>query len=174
MAFASCRGNATGKQNESIGEVESKQTTDTTPAQRPHHGRLTHQSKGSLSFKLNGELYEADAAHVKSFSNTQIPLAMIMARNEKGLTVSMQINGGNKEGEYKIDRDGKGTVGFNINNKMYWVRMPSKGDYLTVTITATKPIATVILLTGTFEGQLEDKDGNRITITDGNFTTESL
>ena len=37
-----------------------------------------------------------------------------------------------------------------------------KDDYLTV------------IMTGTFEGVLEDKDGNKVQITEDRFTTESI
>jgi hypothetical protein len=45
---------------------------------------------------------------------------------------------------------------------------------LTVIVTGIKSIGTVLFLSGTFEGVLEDKDGNKVQITEGRFTTESL
>jgi hypothetical protein len=139
-----------------------------------HRNPLGHQGKGSLSFKLDGQYYEADPAHVKAFSNSQIPMGMLMARNNNGLSVSMQINNMHGEGTYKMDGDKKGTLNFTINGKTYWTRSVTGKNYLDLVITSTTSIGTVILLNGTFEGLLEDKDGNVVHITEGKFTTESL
>jgi hypothetical protein len=162
--FTSCQGNAA---------VDKATSKDTVPAAKPPYGGARHQSKGSLSFKANGTGYEADPAHVKAFANAQVPLAMMLSKSDNGLSVSFQIRY-NGKGEYKIDRDSKGTVGFTINGKMYWVVNASSGDYLDIAITDTKEIGTLILLSGTFEGVLEDREGNKVTITDGKFTTESV
>ena len=97
-----------------------------------------------------------------------------MARNDKGLSVSMQIQNMTGEGTYKLDGDSKGSVNFTINGKTYWTRSVMGDNYLNVTVTSTKNQATVILLSGIFEGVLEDKDGNKVQITEGKFTTESL
>lgn len=139
---------------------------------RPATG--AHKSVGSLSFKLNGKLFEADPAHAKAWMTTQSPLAMLMAKNDKGLSVSMQLYNIQGEGNYKIDGDRKGTLNFTINEKTYWTRSVMGDDYLNVVITSTKSQATVILLSGTFEGVLEDKDKNKVLITEGKFITESL
>ena len=133
-----------------------------------------HKSVGSLSFKLNGEFFEADPARVKAWTTSQVPLAMLMARNEKGLSVSMQIYNMTGEGTYKLDGDSKGSVNFTINGKTYWTRSVMGDNYLDLVVTSTKNQSTVVLLSGTFEGVLEDKDGNKVQITEGRFTTESL
>lgn len=143
-----------------------------TNSERPAPGN--HKSVGSLSFKLNGELFEADPSRAKAWTTTQIPLAMLMARNDKGLSVSMQIQNMTGQGVYKLDGDSKGSVNFTVNGKTYWTRSVMGDNYLNVSITNTKNQATVILLSGTFEGVLEDKDGNKVQITEGKFTTESL
>ena len=169
LVCIACQSNATTNKPQAASEA----ATDTQSSKTAPYVLPKHLGKGSLSFKANGTLYQADPAHAKAFSNAQMPAAMIMARNDNGLTVSVQF-GYTKEGAYKIDRDGKGTVGFTINNAMYWVRMPSNGEYLTINITKAQTIGNVILLSGTFEGVLEDKDGNKITITDGQFTTDNL
>lgn len=143
-----------------------------TNSKRPAPGN--HKSVGSLSFKLNGELFEADPARAKAWTTTQIPLAMLMARNDKGLSVSMQIQNMTGEGTYKLDGDSKGSVNFTINGKTYWTRSVMGDNYLNVTVTSTKNQATVILLSGIFEGVLEDKDGNKVQITEGKFTTDKL
>lgn len=142
---------------------------------RPDDNHITvrHQSSGSFSFKLNGEYHEADPAHAKAWKTAQSPLALLLARNDKGLSVSWQlyITG---EGDYKIDDNSKGTLSFNINDKTYWVASKGNGDYLDVHITKATEQATVILLSGTFEGVLEDREGNKIQITEGTFMTESI
>ena len=145
---------------------------DAANTPRPVTG--THKSIGSLSFKLNGELFEADPAHVKAWTTTQIPLAMLMARNDKGLSVSMQIQNMTGEGTYKLDGDSKGTINFTINGKTYWTKSVAGDNYLDVVVTNTKSQATVVLLSGSFEGVLEDKYGNKVQVTEGKFTTERL
>lgn len=160
----SCNSNADKKSG------DSQEVTTTVRPAAPG----THKSVGSLSFKLNGELLEADPARSKAWTTTQVPLAMLMARNDKGLSVSMQIQGMVGEGEYKLDGDSKGSVNFTVNGKTYWTRSVTGDNYLNVKITSIKNQATVLLLSGTFEGVLEDKDGNKVQITDGKFTTESL
>lgn len=137
-------------------------------------GSGKHKSVGSLSFKLNGEFFEADPARAKAWTTTQVPLAMLMARNDNGLSVSMQIMNIKGEGAYKLDGDSKGSVNFTVNGKTYWTRSVMGDNYLDLVITSTKNQSTVVLLSGTFEGVLEDKDGNKVQITEGRFTTESL
>jgi hypothetical protein len=135
--------------------------------------KAKHVSKGSLSFKLDGQLYEADPSHAKAWQTGQMPLALFMAGNDKGLTVSMQLNI-NGVGDYKIDSDKKGTVGFTNNGKYYWVRSVTGADYLDIHVTKATTQYSVILLSGTFDGVLEDKDGTRVQITEGQFSTESI
>jgi hypothetical protein len=133
-----------------------------------------YESKGSLSFKLNGEVFEADPAQTKAWTTTQIPLAMLIAKNNKGLSVSMQIKNVTGKGIYKVDSDRKGGGSFTVNKKIYWIRSVMKDDYLNVIIISIKTMGPVLLLSGTFDGVLEDKDGNKVQITEGRFTTESL
>jgi Family of unknown function (DUF6252) len=133
-----------------------------------------YESRGSLSFKLNGELFEADPAQAKAWTTPQIPLAMLIAKNNKGLSVSMQIKNITDKGTYKLNSDSKGGASFIVNKKTYWIRSVMKDDYLNVVITGIKTLGPVLLLSGTFEGVLEDKDGNKVQITEGRFTTESL
>ena len=165
FVFSSCQGN-TARAGETA-------TTDTLPpVKRPHVNKGSF--KGTLSFKANGQAYEADPAHVKCFSNAQTPIAMLMATGSDGLQVSVQINNANSEGTYKIDGDKAGSTNITLGGKTYWVQNASQGHYLTVTITKTKKIGSVVLLNGTFEGVMEDREGNKITVTDGQFTTEFL
>ena len=86
----------------------------------------------------------------------------------------MQIQNMTGEGTYKLDGDSKGTINFTINGKTYWTRSVLGDDYLNVIITSTKSMGTLVLLSGTFEGVLEDNDRNKVQITEGRFTTEKL
>lgn len=145
---------------------------EVTKSERPSFGN--RQSVGSLSFKLNGEFFEADPAHAKAWTSTGVPLAMMQAKNDKGLSASMQINNFKGEGAYKIDRDSEGGMNITVNGKTYGIRSVMKDDYLNVVISNIKTLGPVLLLSGTFEGVLEDKDGNKVRITEGRFTTESM
>src|SRR5882724_3749321 len=153
--------------------AESGADTTAHPAAVTPHLNTAHVSKGLLSFKINGQTYEADPAHAKCWSTSNIPLVMCMAKG-KDLTVSMELASNSGKGVFRIEGDKQGKVGFTIADKFYWVKL--KGDYLSITITDTKAVqySTVLMLSGTFEGQLQDKDGNKVQITDGQFTTESL
>lgn len=153
-------------------EKKSDDSKENIKSERPTPGN--HKSVGSLSFKLNGEFFEADPGRAKAWTTNQIPLAMLMAKNDKGLSVSMQMQNITGKGTYKLDGDSKGNVNFTVNGKTYWTRSVKGDNYLDVVITSTKNQATVVLLSGTFHGVLEDKDGNMVQITEGKFTTESL
>jgi hypothetical protein len=61
-----------------------------------------------------------------------------------------------------------------VNGKTYGIRSVMKDDYINVVITGIKTLGPVLLLSGTFEGILQDKDGNKVKITEGKFTTERL
>jgi hypothetical protein len=130
------------------------------------------KGKGSLSFKLDGQLYETDPLHTKCWTTVNIPLAMLMSKGDNGLRVSWQM--GYKEGtkSYKLNGDKDGTVNFTVGGKTYWTKLSR--DYLNITITEIKDKYSVRLLSGTFEGVLEDKDGNKVQITEGRFVTNDI
>ena len=132
------------------------------------------KGKGSLSFKLNGQLYETDPQKTKCWSTTNIPLAMLMAKGEAGLLVSWQMGYTSGEKNYKLDGDKKGTINFTIGDKTYWTRSVTGDNYLNIKITEEKNKYNMLLLSGTFEGVLEDKDGNKVQITEGRFVTEDI
>lgn len=140
---------------------------------KPQRPSPDHQSVGSLSFKLNGKPYEADPAHAKAWTTTQIPLAMMIAKGE-GISVSMQIQNMQGKGSYKLDGDSKGTISFTVEGKTYWTRSVTGKNYLDLEVTSTKKQGTVVLLSGTFSGVIEGNDGVPVQITEGKFTTESL
>lgn len=149
-------------------QSDSKDTT-TPKSKRPNLSR----GKGSLSFKLNGQLYETDPAKTKCWSTTTIPLAMLMSRGE-GLSVSWQMGYTTGQSDYKLAGDKQGTVNFTIAGKTYWTRSVKGDNYLDIKITSANNKYNVILLSGTFEGVLEDKDGNKVQITEGKFVTEDI
>lgn len=151
----------------------SQKTDDPKSSLSQPFVKSKHESKGSLSFKLDGQLYEADPAHAKAWMTGQMPLALFMASNDKGMSVSMNLNI-TGEGDYKIDSDKKGTVGFTVNGKMYWVRSVTGENYLNLHVTKAAKLYSVIMLSGSFDGVLEDKDGNKVQVTEGKFSTESI
>jgi hypothetical protein len=153
-------------------EKKTGNNQELTKPETPSLGN--RQSVGSLSFKLNGEFFEADPAHAKAWTGAGVPLAILSAKNDKGLSVSMQVHNMKGEGVYKLDSDSKGGMNITVNGKTYGIRSVMKDDYLNVVISDIKTLGAVLLLSGTFEGVLEDKDGNKVQITEGKFTTESL
>lgn len=146
-------------------------TKDTVPPRPPREKRST--GKGSLSFKMNGQLYKADPTRTKCWSTTNIPLAMLLAKGE-GFSVSWQMGYTKEQSEYKLDGDKKGTINFTIGGKTYWTKSVLGDNYLNIKFTGIKDKYSIILLSGTFEGVLEDKDGNKVQITEGRFETEDI
>jgi hypothetical protein len=152
---------------------ENREHTSPSPGNQPGlQGK--RESRGSLSFKLNGEFFEADPAQSKAWTGNGVPLALLTGKNDKGLFVSMQMQNFKGEGAYKLDSDRNGGMSITVNGKDYGIRSVMKDDYLDVVISGIKTLGAVLLLSGTFEGVLEDKDGNKVQITEGRFTTESL
>ncbi|MBS1622011.1 MAG: hypothetical protein JST10_00870 [Bacteroidetes bacterium] len=131
-----------------------------------------HTSKGSMSFKFNGQPYEADPAHAKGYAMVQTGLGYINGANSsKGILIGLELFVKGK-GAISIKGDKDGKVNFTINNVMYWVKSP--GDFLNVEITNVKKMGQLLLLSGTFEGVVQDKEGHKAKITEGKFSTESL
>jgi len=131
------------------------------------------KGKGNLSFKLNGQLYKTDSTQTKCWTTSTVPLAMLWAKGN-GLNISWQIQNMQGLTTYRIDKDSKGSINFTIGNKTYWVRKVDGSNYLNIVITGIKDLYSVKLLSGTFEGVLEDKDGNKVQITEGKFTTKGI
>jgi hypothetical protein len=153
-----------------ISAVPSDSKDTTAPkSTRPNGTR----GKGSLSFKLNGQLYETDPSKTKCWSTTTVPLAMLMAKGD-GLSISWQMGYTTGQSDYKMEGDKQGTINFTIGDKTYWTRRVTGANYLDIKITSAKNYYNVILLSGTFEGVLEDKDGNKVQITEGKFVTEAI
>lgn len=135
-------------------------------------GQVKKASKGTMSFKINGQSYTADPTHAKGYAMAQTGLGYINGANSAtGILIGLELFVKAK-GEYVIKGDKDGKVNFTINGVMYWVR--SSGNYLKIVITETKQLGSLLLLNGTFEGSLEDKDGHKAQITEGKFSTEKL
>ena len=99
---------------------------------------------------------------------------MLMAKGDGGLLVSWQMGYTSGQADYKLDGDKKGTINFTIDGKTYWTRSVTGDNFLDIKITEAKNKYNVILLSGTFEGVLEDKEGNKVQITEGKFITEDI
>lgn len=128
------------------------------------------KGKGTLSFKLNGHTYQSDSTQTKCWTSDKTPSAILWAKGT-GVNVSWQIQNVTGKATYKIDQDSKGTINITAGNRTYWIRKTDGSNYLTITITDIKEVYGVKLLSGTFEGIVEDKDGNKIQVTAGRFTT---
>jgi hypothetical protein len=171
LIFFSCGENQT---NEPATTVKKNDNSEAPSKSRPK-GLIPRARgrKGSLSFKLDGQLYETNPQRTKCWTTSSIPLVMLMAYGDS-LSVSWQMGYKADQRSYKLDGDKKGTINFTIGKKTYWTRSVMGDNYLNITITAVKDKYTIQLLSGTFEGVLEDKDGNKVQITEGQFVTEDI
>ena len=165
LVFFSCQGNPGDEPASTVKKNDNSEVASKSPP-----GGIT-RGKGSLSFKLDGTLYETDRQRTKCWATSSIPLAMLMARGDD-VNVSWQMGYTANQKSYKLDGDKKGTINFTIGKKTYWTR--KSDNYLNITITGIKDKASVQLLSGTFEGVLEDKEGNKVQITEGRFVTEDI
>jgi hypothetical protein len=127
-------------------------------------------SKGILRFQANGQLFTADSTHARGYAVKQTSLAYINGANNE-MVIGIEWNGVKGPGIYSIDtRNGKAE--FSINHKSYYPLQA--GDYVKITVREAKQQGAFLLLNGTFEGQLQDRNGNRLKITAGSFETRSL
>lgn len=166
LLFFSC-----GEEHQKVTTTVAADAKDTTPSRPPREKRTN--GKGSLSFKLNGQLYETDPKQTKCWSTVNIPAAMLIAKGD-GLSVSWQMHYDKDQTTYRLDKDKKGTVNFTIGGKTYWTKSRLGDNYLDIKFTTVKDKLSLILLSGTFEGVLEDKEGNKVQITEGRFETEDI
>jgi hypothetical protein len=128
------------------------------------------KGKGTLSFKLNGRTYQSDSTQTKCWTSDKTPSAILWAKGTD-INVSWQIQNVTGRATYKIDKDSKGTINITTGSKTYWIRKTDGSNYLNIIITDIKEVYGVKLLSGTFEGIVEDKDGNKMQVTAGRFTT---
>ena len=127
-------------------------------------------SLGTLHFQANGQLYTADSTHARGYAVKQTTLAYINGANQE-MVIGIEWKGVKGPGVYSIDaRVGK--VEFTINHKSYFPK--EAGDNLTIKVLSAKQQGAFLLLNGTFEGQLQDRNGNKLKITAGVFETRSL
>ncbi|MDP4264847.1 MAG: DUF6252 family protein [Bacteroidota bacterium] len=131
------------------------------------------QGKGTLSFKINGKLYRSDSSQTKCWTSPNVPLAILWGKG-LSINISWQIQNYNGKGAYRLDNDSKGKINFTLEGKTYWVRKTDGSNYLDIVITGIKDNYSVKLLSGTFEGVLEDGDGNKVRITQGVFVTNGI
>jgi len=131
------------------------------------------KGKGMVSFKLDGRSYKTDSTQTKCWTTSNVELAMLWAKGTN-MNISWQIQNVKGKGIYRIDQDSKGSLNFTINDKKYWIRKTDGSNYLNIVITGIRDMYNIKLLSGTFEGVLEDKDGNKVSVKDGVFVTEGI
>jgi hypothetical protein len=131
---------------------------------------IKRTSVGALSFRANGQLYTADSTHARGYAVKLSSLAFINGANNN-MVIGIEWKGVKGTGIYSIDtREGKAE--FTIDHKTFFPRQA--GDYLKITVKAAKQQGAFLLLNGTFEGQLQDRNGNKVKIESGSFQTVSL
>ncbi|WP_207510569.1 hypothetical protein [Longitalea luteola] len=128
------------------------------------------RSTGTLRFQANGVLYTADSTHARGYAVKQTSMAYINGASND-MVIGIEWQGMKGPGIYAINtRAGKAE--FSINHKSY---LPKQADdYLKITVRAIKQQGAFLLLSGSFEGQLQDRAGNKLKITAGSFETISL
>jgi|GEM_PF-5306892 len=129
------------------------------------------KSNGYLSFQCNGILYTADTTHARGYAVKQTGTAFLSAANSQNMVINMQWEKLTGPGTYLITK-AAGKAEFTINHKTFFLKQSE--DYVKVIISSIKQQGPFLLLKGTFEGQLYDKNGNRINITHGKFETIHL
>lgn len=129
------------------------------------------KSVGSLTFRCNGQLYTADSTHARGYAVRQTSVAYISGANSETMVIDIEWRGVKQTGTFLINyKDSKAE--FSINHKGYSLKQ--EGDYLKIVIDRVKQQGAFLLLSGTFEGQLQDKNGNKAKITEGRFETVAL
>ncbi len=131
---------------------------------------INRASVGTLSFRANGQLYTADSTHARGYAVKQTSQAFINGASNN-MVIGAEWKGVKGPGIYSIDtRAGKAE--FSIDHTTYYARQA--GDYLTITVKTARQQGAFLLLNGTFEGQLQDRNGNKVKIEAGVFETTSL
>lgn len=131
----------------------------------------TVKTSGILNFKCNGQLFVADSTHARGYALKQNGTAFLKAANAANIVLSVEWNGLKGTGVYTITAK-EGKAEFTINHKTYGIK--DAADYVKINISSIKQSGSFLLLSGNFEGQLQDKSGNKIKITEGKFETTSL
>lgn len=133
--------------------------------------KQTIKSIGSLTFQCNGQLFVADSTHARGYAIRQSSVAYINAANSDNLVINIEWKNVKGPGTFFINNK-TGKAEFTINHKTYSLKQP--GDYLKIVISHIKQQGPFLLFTGTLEGQLLDKNGNKVRITEGRFETITL
>lgn len=128
------------------------------------------RSIGALSFRVNGQLYTADSTHARGYAVKQTTVAYINGANDD-MVIGIEWKGVKSAGSFSLNEK-NGKVEFAISHKTYSIKQP--GDYLKIVIKEAKQQGAFLLLNGTFEGQLQDKNGSKLQITEGRFETRSI
>lgn len=127
-------------------------------------------SLGTLRFQANGQLFTADSTHARGYAVQKTTLAYINGASAD-MVIGIEWKGVKGPGIFLIDtRAGKAE--FTVNHKSYFPKQA--GDFLKITVLSAKQQGAFLLLNGTFEGQLQDRNGNKLKITAGIFQTLSL
>jgi hypothetical protein len=166
LLFFSC-----GQQPRKEAQANNKDTNNDRTGASAAVAKLS-KGKGLLTFKMDGQLYETDPKRTKCWTTTSVPLAMLMA-NGNAMSISWQMGYEQGKDTYKLDGH-NGSTNFTIGGKTYWTRSLKGDNYLNIIVTSVKNKYSLILLSGTFEGVLEDKEGNKVQITEGKFVTEDI
>ena len=122
---------------------------------------------------MNGQTHTTDSTETKCWTSSNVSIAMLWAKGT-GINISWQIQGFKDMGAYRVDNDSKGRLNFTLQGKTYWIRDTDGSNYLNIRVTGVKEKYNVKLLSGTFEGILSDKEGNKVRITDGVFVTRDI
>ena len=131
----------------------------------------TINSFGSLNFKCNGQLYAADSTHARAYALKQTGAVFIKGANTETIVLSVEWKGLKGPGVYTITSK-ESKAEFTINHKSYSLKQAD--DFIKIVITNVKQSGSFLLLSGTFEGQLQDNKGIKIKILEGRFETRSL
>jgi hypothetical protein len=129
------------------------------------------KSVGSLTFRCNGRLYTADSTHARGYAVKQTSVAYINGANSETMVIDIEWKGVKKPGTFLLNSKGS-KAEFTINLKTYSLKQA--GGWLKIVISSVKQQGSFVLLSGTFEGQLQDKNGNKAEITEGRFETVAL
>ena len=129
------------------------------------------KSAGFLTFRCNGQLYTADSAHARGYAVKQTAVAYISGANSETMVIDIEWKSVKGPGTFFINSK-ESKAEFTVNHKTYSLKQT--GAYLKIVISSIKLQGAFILLSGTFEGQLQDKNGNKAKITEGHFETIAL
>ena len=128
----------------------------------------TVKSKGSLSFQCNGEWFHADSIHARAYALKHAGTVFINGANADNMIVNIQAEGINGKGTFVITEK-NGRAEFTINHKTYFLK--GQENYIKMVVSQVKLQGTFLLLSGTFDGLLQDKNGNKIKLAQGLFET---